>query len=108
METYESDADLVASIDDKRMIGRVVLWVEIDPYSRLIVKIAARWTRVRHLSKSTAGQLSEIVNTDRARLKDCEVDHSVHDIHVISPSRRTLRHIFPRRYRRTQRRLRRS
>ena len=91
MKTYVLPTPLVASIEGKWMIGRVNLQVKTDPYSRSILKfrLVVRWTYLLHISKSTHGQLSETSDIHPALPKTYEINHSPHDIYLVSQSRHT-------------------
>lgn len=101
MKTYVLPTPLVASIEAKWMIGRVILRVKTDPYSRSILKfrLGVRWTYLLHISKSTHGQLSETNDIHPALPKTYEIDHSPHDIYLVSQSRHTPVSVLPRDYR---------
>ncbi len=89
MKTYVLATPLVVSLEDKWMIGRVILRVKTDPYSRSILKfrLVVKWTCLLQISKSTPGQLSETINSHPAPPKTYEIDHSPHDIYLVSQSR---------------------
>jgi hypothetical protein len=101
MKTYVLATPLVASLEGKRMIGRVILHVKTDPYSRLILKfrLVIGWTYLIHISKSTPGQWSETINSHPALPKTYEIDHSPHDIYLVRQSGHTAGIVLSRDYR---------
>jgi hypothetical protein len=111
METYKLDTThldtyLVASIQGERMFSRVVLWVEIDPYSRLIVNcgIVPRYFCFRSTSKSTSTQLPKTVMTHQSGIEPHYPDYLTNafcshvrtDAPGSAPFKSIIEHLFSR------------